>query len=226
MRIANNNSVNLIRQKGNKNPKSKYFIISEGDLTEIQYFNGIKENSSDLSINSLIEIIIVENDESEKGESHPLIKIKNFRSEIENNTIIYDKEIDKVCFIFDRDPQNFKDYQYDEFINECKSNAFCPYISNPTFEFFLLLHSDNIFTLNKDEMLLNKKENMRGKRFLEKKLSELFGFNKSHINFNILKNNIKKAIKNEKSFCEDILKLKDKLGSNVGLLIEQMIDNN
>ena len=70
MRIVNNNSVNLTRQKGNKNPKSKYFIISEGDLTEIQYFNGIKENSFDLNINSLIEIIILENDESEKGESH------------------------------------------------------------------------------------------------------------------------------------------------------------
>ena len=34
--------------------------------------------------------------------------------------------------------------------------------------------------------------------------------------------NIDKAIENEKGFCEDIDKIKDVIGSNVGKLIEEM----
>lgn len=34
--------------------------------------------------------------------------------------------------------------------------------------------------------------------------------------------NIDKAIANEKKFCEDVVKLEDSLGSNIGKLIEIM----
>ena len=67
MRELNENSVNLERIKGNEEPRSKYFIIPEGDKTEIQYFSGIKSNREDLNIKSLIEIKILENDENETG---------------------------------------------------------------------------------------------------------------------------------------------------------------
>lgn len=36
MRMVNENGVNLERAKGNEEPKSKYYIIPEGDNTEIQ----------------------------------------------------------------------------------------------------------------------------------------------------------------------------------------------
>ena len=59
MRELNENGVNLERIKGNEEPRSKYFIIPEGDKTEIQYFSGIKSNREDLNIKSLIEIIYI-----------------------------------------------------------------------------------------------------------------------------------------------------------------------
>ena len=62
MRELNEKGVNLERIKGNEEPRSKYFIIPEGDKTEIQYFSGIKANREDLNIKSLIEIKILEND--------------------------------------------------------------------------------------------------------------------------------------------------------------------
>lgn len=34
-------------------PKSKYYIVPEGDKTEIQYFNGIKDNADELNIKSI-----------------------------------------------------------------------------------------------------------------------------------------------------------------------------
>lgn len=91
------------------NPKSKYYIIPEGEKTEIQYFLGIRDNAREININSLIEVIPIENDDEELGQSHPIRKINNFNEDIENNKFLYDKEIDKVCFVIDRNPQNFSE---------------------------------------------------------------------------------------------------------------------
>lgn len=222
MRIVNGNGLNLERKKGNKEPKSKYFIVSEGDRTELQYFEGVKENKEEIGIKDLIEIVTIENEESEYGQSHPLQKIENFDISLKENKFTYDKEIDKVCFIIDRDPQNFKENQYSEFINKCIESGYFPYVSNPTFEFFLLLHSDDILKIEKTKLLENRKVN-KNKRFLEIQLSNLFTCNKRNIKFCKFKNCIQNAIRNEKAFCEDIIKLRTELGSNVGTLLDEMI---
>ena len=206
------------------NPKSKYYIIPEGEKTEIQYFLGIRDNAREININSLIEVIPIENDDEELGQSHPIRKITNFNEDIENNKFLYDKEIDKVCFIIDRDPQNFSEQQYDNFLKMCKDYNYKVYVSNPTFELFLLLHDDKIFDIDKTAMLENRRVS-NSKRFLEVKLSEIFGCNKKNINFEKFKVNIKKAINNEKQFEEDLINLKHNLGSNVGTLLDEMIED-
>lgn len=206
------------------NPKSKYYIIPEGEKTEIQYFLGIRDNARKININSLIEVIPIENDDEELGQSHPIRKITNFNEDIEKNKFLYDKEIDKVCFIIDRDPQNFSEQQYDNFLKMCKDYNYKVYVSNPTFELFLLLHDDKIFDIDKTAMLENRRVS-NSKRFLEVKLSEIFGCNKKNINFEKFKVNIKKAINNEKQFEEDLINLKHNLGSNVGTLLDEMIED-
>ena len=206
------------------NPKSKYYIIPEGEKTEIQYFLGIRDNAREININSLIEVIPIENDDEELGQSHPIRKITNFNEDIENNKFLYDKEIDKVCFVIDRDPQNFSEQQYDNFLKMCKDYNYKVYVSNPTFELFLLLHDDKIFDIDKTAMLENRRVS-NSKRFLEVKLSEIFGCNKKNINFEKFKVNIKKAISNEKQFEEDLINLKHNLGSNVGTLLDEMIED-
>ena len=224
MRELNENGVNLTRQKGNKEPKSKYFIIPEGDKTEVIYFQGIKQNSEDLNINSLIEIRIIGNEEEEKGESHPLRKLANFEDSVKQDKIIYSNEIDKVYFVIDRDPQNFKSNQLEKFIEKCRNNGYHICLSNPTFELFLLMHDDRILALSRTELLENRKTRKGGKRFLEKKLSEFFGCNKTNLIFENFKDKIAIAIKNEHCFCENLEELKTKLGSNVGRLLANLID--
>ena len=108
MRIVNENGVNLERTKENEEPKSKYYIIPEGDNTEIQYFCGIRDNAEELNIKQLIEIVLVENDEDEKGQSHPKRKINNFNRDLKSGKFTYIKNFDQVIFIVDRDPQNFR----------------------------------------------------------------------------------------------------------------------
>lgn len=206
-------------------PKSKYYIVPEGDKTEIQYFCGIRDNAEELQIKSLIEIIPIENDEDEYGQSHPKEKINNFNKDVEEGKFTFDREIDKVCFIVDRDPQNFSEDQLNEFIKKCEINKYNIYLSNPTFEIFLIMHDDIVLELDKKKMLENKRQTRRGKRFLERKLSEVFGCSKVNLNFEKFKPNIKKAIKNEKNFCEDLEELKNKLGSNVGKLLDSIIEN-
>ena len=49
MRIASK----LERTSLGLEPKSKYYIIPEGDITEIQYFCGVRDNARDLKIKPL-----------------------------------------------------------------------------------------------------------------------------------------------------------------------------
>lgn len=221
MRIANENGIDLERKHSNKLPLKKYFIVTEGDKTEQQYFKGIDECKEELGINSLIEICVVENEEDEHGHSHPLKKLTNFKNSIEEEKFMYYNGLDKVYFIIDRDPKNFFPDQFEEFLKKCLESGYYVCISNPTFEVFLLMHSDRVFELDNDEMLKNEYVTA-SERFLEKKLKEFFDCKKTKLNFNNFKFNIDKAIINEKSFSEDIRDLKDNLGSNVGKLIEDM----
>lgn len=225
MRIVNENGVNLERPKGNEEPKSKYYIIPEGDNTEIQYFCGIRDNAEELNIKPLIEIVPVENDEDEEGQSHPLRKLDNFNKSLAEGNFTYNENVDKAIFVIDRDPQNLSEEQLDEFIMNCDKDGYFVYLSNPTFELFLIMHDDKIFDLDRQKMLENRRETRRSKRFLEIKLSEIFGCNKRNIDFEKFKPNIKKAIKNEKKFCEDLEKLKIELGSNVGKLLDTIIED-
>ena len=85
------------------------------------------------------------------------------------------------------------------------------------------MHDDKVLELDRTEMLENRKQS-RSKRFLELKLSEIFGCSKKNLNFEKFKPNIKKAINNENQFCEDLERLKNELGSNVGKLLDSMIE--
>ena len=59
-------------------------------------------------------------------------------------------------------------------------------------------------------------------RFVESELKKYFPYNKNKYNAELLIEKIDLAIENEKQFCENIEELKDKLGSNIGLLIKEL----
>lgn len=138
-------------------------------------------------------------------------------------TNVFDKEIDKVCLIVDRDPQSFKEEQYDCVLTICKKQGFDFYISNPCFEFWLLLHSKEVLVLPQEKMLENNKSGAN-KRYLESELRRIYsGYKKNKINFLNFKDSLKVAIQNEKEFCEDVIQLKTKLGSNIGVLMNELL---
>ena len=140
---------------------------------------------------------------------------------IENEQITYSEDIDKMCLIVDRDKKSFKEEQYNYVKEECKKKNFKFFVTNPCFEFWLLLHFDEVHSINREELLENKRVNSKV-RYVQSELKKYFPYNKNRYNAELLIEKIDLAIENEKRFCEDIEELKDKLGSNIGLLIKEL----
>ena len=147
----------------------------------------------------------------------------NFPIYFETQNVTYSNITDKLNIVIDRDQQNFKDYQYEEVMKFCQESNVNLYVSNPTFEFWLMLHFKEVEQEDKIKMFENRYVN-KSKRYLEKKLHDICKYNKSKLNFKDFEPYIYDAIKREKNYEEDLIKLKDKLGSNIGILIKNMLD--
>ena len=140
---------------------------------------------------------------------------------IGNQQITYSEDIDKMCLIVDRDKKSFKEEQYNYVKEECKRKNFKFYVTNPCFEFWLLLHFDEVHSINREKLLENKRASSKV-RYVESELKKYFPYNKNKYNAELLIEKIDLAIENEKRFCEDIERLKKELGSNIGLLIKEL----
>lgn len=156
-----------------------------------------------------------------------IVNILNDISEIiKNQKITYEEGFDKICLIVDRDKESFvvnsKKNQFQYVLETCKQKNFSFYLTNPCFEFWLLLHFEEVFDLDKEKLLGNKKG--KGNRtYSENELRNILPkYKKSSYDAHTLVKDIDKAIENEKKFCEDIVQLECNAGSNIGLLIEEM----
>ena len=149
-------------------------------------------------------------------------QIENISKYLNEQQVVYLPDLDVVCLIVDRDKGNFKEDQYTHLVDLCRQKNYRLYISNPTFEFWLLLHSDQVFQYNQDTLLENLKQGK--KRYLERALSQTYsGYRKECIQFERFLPDIRRAINNEKQFCENVDLLISHLGSNIGVLLEEMI---
>lgn len=154
---------------------------------------------------------------------HAISEISNI---IKEGGFTYAEGFDKICFIIDRDRESFvsspKGNQYKYVIDKCEEMGFELYVTNPCFEFWLLLHFDEVFELDMNKLLENPKVTAK-RRYVEQELRKLWsGYQKSSYKAKELVKNIDKAINNEKKFCEDIVKLENFIGSNIGKLIMNM----
>lgn len=154
---------------------------------------------------------------------HVLSDIPNI---IKDGGFTYAEEFDKICLIIDRDRESFvsssKNNQYKYVADKCEEMGFGLYVSNPCFEFWLLLHFDKVFELNRDKLLENPKVTAK-RRYVEQELRRICpGYKKTSYRAEELVKDIDHAIDNEKKFCEDIVNLENSLGSNIGKLIMDM----
>ena len=147
---------------------------------------------------------------------------------IRNRSITYAEGFDKICFVVDRDRESFvaheENNQYKYVLEKCRENGFGLYLTNPCFEFWLLLHFDDVEQLDEIQLFHNPKITAK-RRYTEQELRKrMTGYTKSSYDVDWFMNRIDIAIKNEKNYCEDIEELEHSVGSRVGLLIEELRD--
>ena len=161
------------------------------------------------------------------GKEYELIHVvSDISNIIREGGLTYAEGFDKICLIVDRDKDSFvstsENDQYGYVVDTCKEKKFGLYITNPCFEFWLLLHFDEVFELDQDKLLENPKVTAK-RRYVEQELRRMCpGYGKSTYKAEEIVKRIDKAIENEKEFCEDVEKLKNKVGSNLGILIKEM----
>ncbi len=220
---------------GTSEPKKSFYIICEGEKTEKQYFNGIFNYRKELKINQLVDIIVMEQEEGKKHVPHPVhivnacINLIEDKKGAQNGLIDYDASIDEIWVIFDRDPRTLLEHQYREICRKCKAYGIHIGFTNPTFEFWLLLHLPEVEQYSLEELEANERVGAKkSKRFVEKELSTRLenGYNKNDIHFSRFVPYIDLAIEQEKLFEQDLSGIFNSVGSNIGILISRMKKNN
>lgn len=195
------------------------FLKSECETKLKRSLSDVVKNK-DKAIQEILMLI-----EESKTNIHKII-LQNITSAIEAMQITYAEEIDRLCFIFDRDRKSFSIEQYNDVLKICKEKKISVYPSNPCFEFWLLLHFDNVFDFDKEKLLANekisksKKANNYTVHCLKKTMKH---YTKANYDTDILMKQIPTAIKNEKEFSEDLEELENQLGSRVGFLMKEIL---
>ncbi len=207
-------------------PLRRYYLIFEGANTERKYFQGIDTNRKELGINSHIELVILHKGGEISSFSHPikLLELIEEKKKSLKRDGKFDKAIDRFVIVFDRDSYE-KSEDYVEFVEKASVGNILT-VTSPCFELWLILHYEDAVEKyvvpNKDRLFDNEKVS-RVHSFASNLFSEISGTNpKSGSFFNKLKGGIDRAIEQEKTLDQNILRMAIEIGSNVGLLIEQM----
>lgn len=208
-------------ESSTRTAKSLYVISIAGEgKTEEQYFDGIY----DLNRSELIRIERLEKADETDTKSHPnhVIELLDERKEYWE---AHGVEPNELWMVVDRDQQNVYRNQLNEIIEKCRIEGFNLALSNPTFEFWLLLHLTSIELYDKELILSNPKATVKSKkRYLEKELSKLLGgYNKNNLHFEKFEKGIKDAVIRAKELSVDNLTIIDNLGTSVCLLVEKII---
>jgi hypothetical protein len=192
-------------------------IASEGK-TEEQYFDFISE----IANNEIIKIDRLIRDDENDTKSHPIhvISLLEERTEIWEE---YGVKANELWMVVDRDKQNVSQQQLKDIIDSCNEKGFNLALSNPAFEFWLLLHVTGIENYDKDKLLENEKVK-KTRRFIDKELSLLNkGYNKNKLRFDDFSGGIRTSIIRAKDIGTDNIELIENLGTSVCLLVEKVI---
>lgn len=149
-----------------------------------------------------------------------------------------DLSYDRFCVIVDRDyysdifrlgkNETCSEY-YANLIDYFNGSDISLYVTNPAFEFWLIMHFDDI-KFSDEEMLINAKDHTN-KRYAERVLADhLVGYRKNALDTEPFVGSskdckpIKTAIREmeNKGYSTSLELLKNNLGSNLGLLIKEM----
>lgn len=206
-------------------PFRKYYFICEGANTETFYFKKLIDLRKELGIHPLIDIRLWEKTEEDKNISFAknLVSFAREQKHLEENQ--FDPDRDKMIIVFDGDIFEEKVQGYHELIASIEENDIAA-VSNPGFELFLLLHIDGSFEKYIKGHEADFMTMVDGKyAYAYHVLLDATGMNaKKNAGIGDLAENVMTAIQQERLINQDIHQLKGKVSSNIGLIIERIIN--
>lgn len=212
-------------------PKSTYYFLVEGSNTEIWYFSELFYNISKQRVNSVFEPVLVERTgEHDRTASNPkrLLEYADVLQKSGVDEYEFDSKLDKIVFVFDGDIYRNDRDSYFNVLHKMKEIGLVA-VTFPAFELFLLLHEKNAFYTyvepSKLELYENKKIN-KNKKKLDKLFSDSYGFNPktNEEKTRNIAHNFVEAAENEKFLNQDEERCLDALTSNVGYLVNNIIN--
>ena len=226
------------REKKERSSKIIFFSC-EGPVTEEIYFQILSEQlfsdiSSQICLVSarkdFLKIPCSERTQmqwDEQNKSSPKYVLERLEKFINENDHLYEfskhKE-DEFWIVIDVDDHiaSSKINEFKIVLQQCLAKGIQFAVTNPCFEFWLLMHFEDVRELNDKQLLENPLVTSK-RRYTEQELrNRLPKYEKSRYDALTLVKNIDIAIKNEKRYCEDLEKLESAIGSNIGLLICEM----
>lgn len=208
-------------------PRKILVISCEGRNTEPEYFETVVRKLSN-HLKHLVKVDIVNEDVNASSPEKVLLKLE----EHVESKYDFKEKVDILWLVIDRESVHSRKKQILEIIPQCAKKGYSLAITNPLFEFWLLMHVTDVAKYDKEILLANDWVTpAKKRRYIDKELSNILerGFNKKKGKFNqdiVSLDNIKRAIKQEEQFCRDIPDILDNLGSNVGILIEDFLNVN
>lgn len=201
-------------------PFKKYYILAEGEKSEIAYFNALK-NSHFFNIRSEIEVIVLERTEIDIHNSNPKRLLKQMleldRSDDHEYVIVFDSDIYKTTD------------GYQQILDDMSQNNIRPIVTSPCIELWYMLHikdslQDHVIP-NIEKIYANEKVNSRH-RFTSKLCKDLCKFNpKTTFKVELIRN-ILLAIKQAALLESNLGKLDVAVGTNIHILIKELLEDN
>lgn len=207
-------------------PFRKYFFICEGANTETFYFKRLIDLRKELGIHPLIDICLWEKTDEDKNLSFAknLVVFAEKQKFVPDND--FDPDRDKMVIVFDGDIFEEKVQGYEELIAQIEKTDIAA-VSNPGFELFLILHIDGGYEhkIKGHESEYLTMDEKGSYSYAYNVLLELTGMNaKKNWKIGNLADNVLTAIEQEKKINQDIHEIKGKVSSNIGKIIETIIN--
>ncbi len=128
---------------------------------------------------------------------------------------MYDPRTDVVCIIIDRDAGKARPREnYQEFIESCDEKGFRLFVTNPKFEFWVLMHLDNIHV----ELMAIAGD--RNPSAATDRVMESRGLSKGDIDFEMILGGLDTAMEHSKEFLLTPDRLEDTVGTNLPKFID------
>ncbi len=198
-----------------------FHIMCEGTVTEVKYFNAIK-NSSFLNVRNGIVVKLLKRTVSDKGRTQLLEMYQLMKNYILSEDF-NEGDIPVLVVDFDGHKENTN---FQKEIKKIQNNGIEVYGNSPCIELWLILHyPDTVDT----HIIPYEKEHFENIRvsnnhtFTSKMASDILGFNpKSKINSTLL-NGIDNAMNQSSRLENELELLNKKIGTNFQFLISKIV---